>query len=193
MIFPFLSVRLRLPQTTDITKSGQIAFNAGKNQIGYFIYGAGSSINNASSIQQDVSNNNSTLYRIEGGAIFNGNSSNASLKASGTDSTIIQVTGEGSQFSSSSQSFEIAGDGATGIRVEGGASGEITADAVIVKVIGKNTTAGIVDGNYYDLNGNIDTSKKGNSLLTSHAILSTTDTASGAFGYITRSRAIAGY
>lgn len=185
-----IGLHVRDGGTTDITKSGQIVFNAGKNQIGYFIYGAGSSINNASSIQQDVSNNNSTLYRIEGGAIFNGNSSNASLKASGTDSTIIQVTGEGSQFSSSSQSFEIAGDGATGIRVEGGASGEITADAVIVKVIGKNTTAGIVDGNYYDLNGNIDTSKKGNSQLTSHAILSTTDTASGAFGYITRNSGI---
>ncbi|WMY73810.1 autotransporter outer membrane beta-barrel domain-containing protein [Buttiauxella selenatireducens] len=172
----------------DISNTGQLKLNSGKNQIGYFIYGNGSEINNSSTQAQDVSTENSTLYRIEGGANFNSNSAGSSLlKASGKDSSIIQVTGIGSKFTSAgSQSLEITGDGATGIRIEGGASGEITSNTAIIKVAGKNTTAGIVDGDYYDLDGNVITGLKGDSVLTSFATLNSSNTASGAFGYIAR-------
>ncbi len=57
---------------------------------------------------------------------------------------------------------------------------------MIVKLSGKDTTAGIVDGNYYDLSGNVDENQKGDSTLTSYATLNTSNTADGAFGYIAR-------
>ncbi|MBR7617489.1 autotransporter outer membrane beta-barrel domain-containing protein [Citrobacter braakii] len=171
----------------DITDTGKVSFTSGKNQIGYFIYGEGSKVNASSTNTQDVSTEGSTLYRIEGGATFDGSgSSGTTMMASGTDSTILQVTGTGSHFDSGSQSLSITGDGATGIRVEGGADGVITKDAVIVKLSGKDTTAGIVDGNYYDLSGNVDENQKGDSTLTSYATLNTSNTADGAFGYIAR-------
>ncbi len=78
------------------------------------------------------------------------------------------------------------GEGSTGVRIEGGATGIITADADIVKVAGKGTTAGIVDGNYYGLDGEVIEAKKGESVLTSYATLETGNTAEGAFGYIAR-------
>jgi outer membrane autotransporter barrel domain len=171
----------------NITDTGEVVFGSGKNQIGYFVYGEGSEITTASVREQNVSTESSTLYRIEGGAQFNGSASSGSLlTASGKDSSIIQVTGAGSHFNSGAQSLNITGEGSTGIRVEGGATGEITADAVIVKVAGKGTTAGIVDGNYYDLAGKEDSTLKGDSVLTSYATLNTTNTATEAYGYIAR-------
>ncbi|MGV4201159.1 autotransporter outer membrane beta-barrel domain-containing protein [Citrobacter murliniae] len=182
-----IGLHVRDGGTIDITDTGKMSFDSGKNQIGYFVYGSGSKVNASSSTLQDVSTEGSTLYRIEGGATFDGSgSSGTTMTASGKDSTILQVTGTGSHFDSGSQSLSITGDGATGVRVEGGADGVITKDAVIVKLSGKGTTAGIVDGNYYDLSGNVDASLKGDSVLTSYATLNTSNTADGAFGYIAR-------
>lgn len=171
----------------DVTQNGAVTFNGGTNQTGYYIFGAGSRIKNDANSVQDVSTQDSTLYRIDGGASFDGSSNSvAQLNASGDNTTIIRSTGSGSQFSSGKLALSVTGEGATGIRVEGGATGEISADAVIVKVAGKDTTAGIVDGNYYELDGSVNTAKKGNSVLTSYANLETANTADGAFGYIAR-------
>ncbi|MFW5394103.1 autotransporter outer membrane beta-barrel domain-containing protein, partial [Yersinia sp. 2544 StPb PI] len=76
------------------------------------------------------------------------------------------------------------GEGSTGVKVEGGASGTITADASL-ELSGDGATAGIVDGNYYGLDG-IATGATGKSVLTSSAVLTTGNTASGAYGYIAR-------
>ncbi|WP_053094394.1 hypothetical protein [Yersinia aldovae] len=46
----------------------------GKNQTGYYVYGTGSSINNQTTGAQNVATEGSTLYRIDGGASFNGGS-----------------------------------------------------------------------------------------------------------------------
>lgn len=182
-----IGVHARDKGEIDVTQNGAVTFNGGTNQTGYYIFGAGSKIKNDANSVQDVSTQDSTLYRVDGGASFDGSSNSAAqLNASGDNSTIIRTTGSGSQFSSGKLALSVTGDGATGIRVEGGATGEITADAVIVKVAGKDTTAGIVDGNYYELDGSVNSAKKGNSILTSYANLETANTADGAFGYIAR-------
>ncbi|WP_145588406.1 autotransporter outer membrane beta-barrel domain-containing protein [Yersinia aldovae] len=174
-----------------VKDSGKVNFVSGNKQVGYYVYGVGSSITNQATSTQDVSTSGSVLYRVDGGATFNGSLSLAtSMVASGKNSAIAQVTGKGSKFTTGIMSLDITGDAATGIRVEGGATGELTKDTVIIKVAGKDTTAGIVDGHYYDLSGNIDPTKKGDSVLTSYAALNTSNTASGAFGYIARNGGI---
>ena len=182
-----IGVHARDKGEIDVTQNGAVTFNGGTNQTGYYIFGAGSKIKNDASSVQDVSTQDSTLYRVDGGASFDGSGNSAAqLNASGDNATIIRTTGAGSQFSSGKLALSVTGERATGIRIEGGASGEITADAVIVKVAGKDTTAGIVDGNYYELDGSENAAKKGNSVLTSYANLETANTADGAFGYIAR-------
>ncbi|WP_347254714.1 autotransporter outer membrane beta-barrel domain-containing protein [Leminorella grimontii] len=181
-----IGVHARDKGEINVTQDGTVAFNGGTNQTGYYVYGAGSSIKNSASSVQDVSTTDSTLYRVDGGAAFDGSgSSSAQLYASGDGATIVRTTGEGSTFSSGRLELNVTGDGATGIRIEGGATGEITSDTVIT-VAGKGTTAGIVDGNYYDLDGSENAAKKGDSVLVSYAELASSNTADDAFGYIAR-------
>ncbi|HEM6718312.1 TPA: autotransporter outer membrane beta-barrel domain-containing protein [Citrobacter koseri] len=182
-----IGVHARDKGEIDVTENGTVNFKDGVNQTGYYIFGAGSTIKNAASSVQDASTQNATLYRVDGGASFYGSAdSSAQLNASGDGTTIIRTTGAGSHFDSGKLALSVTGTGATGIRIEGGATGEITSDAVIVRVAGKDTTAGIVDGNYYNLDGSVNDAQKGDSVLTSYAVLETANTADGAFGYIAR-------
>ncbi|WP_027275405.1 ESPR domain-containing protein, partial [Leminorella grimontii] len=54
--------------TISLSGNGQVTFADGENQIGYYVYGAGSKITNTSTGSQDVTTNNSTLMRLDGGA-----------------------------------------------------------------------------------------------------------------------------
>ncbi|HCN8461583.1 TPA: autotransporter outer membrane beta-barrel domain-containing protein, partial [Escherichia coli] len=165
-----IGVHARDKGEIDVTENGTVNFTDGINQTGYYVYGAGSTIKNAATSIQDASTEGATLYRVDGGASFAGSAdSSARLDASGEGASIIRTTGAGSHFDSGKLALSVTGTGATGIRIEGGATGEISADAVIVKVAGKDTTAGIVDGNYYNLDGAVDATKKGDSVLTSYA------------------------
>ncbi|MFA3762365.1 autotransporter outer membrane beta-barrel domain-containing protein [Yersinia sp. 2466 StPb PI] len=178
-----IGVHARNNGTINVSANGQVEFKSGKNQIGYYAFGAGSTINNSAVGNEKVSTEGSILYRIDTGASFAG--SNAStLDADGINSTLIQVTGENSTFNSGALTMNILGEGSTGVKVEGGASGTITADASL-ELSGDGATAGIVDGNYYGLDG-IATGATGKSVLTSSAVLTTGNTASGAYGYIAR-------
>ncbi|WP_110915614.1 autotransporter outer membrane beta-barrel domain-containing protein [Enterobacter roggenkampii] len=182
-----IGVHARDKGEIDVTENGTVNFTDGINQTGYYVYGAGSTIKNAATSIQDASTEGATLYRVDGGASFAGSAdSSARLDASGEGASIIRTTGAGSHFDSGKLALSVTGTGATGVRIEGGATGEVSADAVIVKVAGKDTTAGIVDGNYYNLDGAVDATKKGDSVLTSYAVLETANTADGAFGYIAR-------
>lgn len=182
-----IGVHARDKGAIDVTQNGSVNFTDGINQTGYYVYGAGSTIRNAASSAQNVATEGSTLYRVDGGASFAGSAdSSAELDASGKEASIIRTTGTGSHFDSGKLALSVTGTGATGIRIEGGATGKISPDAVFVNLAGKDSTAGIVDGNYYTLDGAIDANKKGNSVLTSYAVLEPANTSDGAFGYIAR-------
>lgn len=169
--------------TINVTGNGQVEFVSGKKQVGYLIYGAGASVNNTAVGAETVSTEGSTLYRVDKGASFAGTTA-STMNATGQNSSLIQVTGVGSSFSSGALDMVLSGEGATGVKVEGGATGTITADASLI-LSGNGATAGIVDGNYYGLDG-IATGTTGQSVLTSSAVLTTGNTASGAYGYIAR-------
>ncbi|WP_145572847.1 autotransporter outer membrane beta-barrel domain-containing protein [Yersinia mollaretii] len=169
--------------TINVSGTGQVEFVSGKKQVGYLIYGTGSSINNIATGDETVSTEGSTLYRVDKGASFTGTTA-STMNATGKDSSLIQVAGVDSTFNSGALDMVLSGEGSTGVKVEGGASGTITANASL-ELSGDGATAGIVDGNYYGLDG-IATGATGKSVLTSSAVLSTGNTASGAYGYIAR-------
>lgn len=183
-----IGVHARNQGVVNVSDNGKINFMNGENQIGYYIFGLGSGVNNISAnktgVVESVTTAGSTLYRIDSGANFTGVNP-STLESTGTDSTIIQVSGENSTFNSGALLMDIRGDGATGVRVEGGATGEIAESNAILNLSGTNTTAGIVDGYYYGIDG-VATGEMGKSKLTSMAELTTGNTASGAYGYIVR-------
>lgn len=169
--------------TINVTGNGQVEFVSGTKQVGYLIYGAGASVNNTAVGAETVSTEGSTLYRVDKGASFAGTTA-STMNATGKNSALIQVTGAGSTFNSGALDMVLSGEGSTGVKVEGGATGTITADATL-ELSGNGATAGIVDGKYYGLDG-IATGATGTSILTSSAVLTTGNTASGAYGYIAR-------
>ncbi|MDR6918976.1 outer membrane autotransporter protein [Pseudomonas sp. 3296] len=141
----------------NIAGAGAVNFSAGKNQIGYFVYGAGAAINSNSTTTQDVSTEGSTLYRMQAGADYTGGAGvGSSLTASGINSTGVMVTGttgaDVSAFNSGGMTVNLAGKGSTGVRVEGGAQGKISSTAVI-NLSSVGAIAGIADGQAHDLAG----------------------------------------
>ncbi|WP_324724506.1 autotransporter outer membrane beta-barrel domain-containing protein [Lelliottia sp. JS-SCA-14] len=154
-----IGVLARDGATVNVGAGSEVAFNeavdpAGcpgscSNQIGYLIYGAGSSITNQSQ-QLDVTTSGSTLFRIEDGASFSG--SGQSLTASGKNANIITGSGLNTTINTDSGVLTVNGEGATGIRIDGGASG-IIQPGTTINLNGAGTIAGQVDGRKVNLSG----------------------------------------
>lgn len=160
-----------------ITDTGRVNFANGSDQIGYFIYGPGSAITNASTGTQDVSTPQSTLFRIEAGAEFLGGTGGSSFTASGEGATLFTISGVDaasttrSRYESGNFALTLSGTNARGVFINGGASGALTADAVI-SLLGTGSSAGTVDGLRYDLNGTPQGAADPATLLTSNAVVS---------------------
>ncbi len=159
-----------------ITDIGRVNFANGSDQIGYFIYGPGSTISNASTGTQDVSTPQSTLFRIEAGAESMVGSGGSSFTASGDGATLFTISGVDtatatrSRYESGNSTLTISGVGARGLFINGGATGAITADAVI-NLLGTGSSAGTVDGLRYNLNGAAQGAADPATLLTSNAVV----------------------
>ena len=155
-----IGVRAQNGGGATIAGAGSINFHNGKNQIGYFIYGAASSITATGTAVQDVSTEGSTLFRVEEGADFTGGiGTGTQLTASGKNSTAVYATGftnwKVSAFNSGDMTINLKGEGSTGVRIEGGAQGKISQSAVInmndPAAIG--AVAAIADGQKRDITG----------------------------------------
>lgn len=185
-----IGIHARNQGQVNVADEGKVTFNSGENQVGYYIYGAGSGINNATTSTQSVSTKGSTLYRMGGGANFTGSTTTqAHMSADGENSTILLATGKSedqttaSQLSTGGIELNVNGKGATAVRAEGGAQAVINAETKI-NLHGSQTTAGIVDGQSTTITGQEDSA--GNSQLTSYATLNDGNTARDAIGYIAR-------
>ncbi|CFR15797.1 autotransporter outer membrane beta-barrel domain-containing protein [Yersinia kristensenii] len=191
-----IGVHARNGAKIDVKGNAQVNFIDGDNQIGYFVHGLGSQILNSTSQAQTLTTKGSTLYRLDSGASFVGSDFidlSSQLTAQSKDTTLFLVTGmdkdtgTASSFTSGKLKMDVNGAGSTGIRVEGGASGTITATADIIRVAGNGATAGVVDGKYYGIDGQeVPESFSTNSILTSYAQLGSAHSVDGAFGYIAR-------
>lgn len=159
-----------------------VNFNSGSDQIGYFIHGHGSAITGVES-ELDVSTENSTLFRIEDGADFDavGGGQDKTLTASGKNSTILHVTGKDATAATGAGDYNLTGEGAVAVKVEGGASA-IVNDATNINLDADNTIAGIVDGAKYDIAGKF--VEYGDSELDNKAEIASDK--NGVTGFITR-------
>ncbi|MBK5144203.1 autotransporter outer membrane beta-barrel domain-containing protein [Budviciaceae bacterium BWR-B9] len=137
----------------DLSGNGAVKFVNGTNQIGFYIYGANSVINNTGKGVMDVSTDNSTLFRVADGANFLGSAdASSALTASGKESVAVVTTGKSAEFKSGGMTINLTGEGATGVLIEGGAKGDIASNASI-QLNEASAIAGIADGDGRDING----------------------------------------
>ncbi|KJW96477.1 hypothetical protein RZ87_18795 [Enterobacter roggenkampii] len=181
-----IGAHVRSGGVISLTSNASVNFVSGENQIGYFVYGTGSQINNSSSSLQDVTSDNSTLMRLDGGATFTGSTTSGSfMRASGQDSRILVATGAGTSVSTGDLTLDLTGQGAIGVLVEGGATGVIDAGTNLL-LNNASAIAAIADGDGHDISGKF-TSNESSTKLDSSANLSSTE--DQVTGYIARNGA----
>ncbi|VEJ53598.1 autotransporter outer membrane beta-barrel domain-containing protein [Pragia fontium] len=170
-----------------ITLSGNsaVTFANGTKQIGYYIYGAGSSITNTSTGRLDVSTADSTLMRIAGGASLIG-VGGATMAASGDGSSIIVGTDAGTTVNAGGLTLDVSGMDATGVKIEGGAVGNID-NTTKINLTGRGAVAGIADGQGHKLDGSDNGAIDNTTKLTAAADL--ISSLNGVTGYIARNQA----
>ncbi|EER1716051.1 autotransporter outer membrane beta-barrel domain-containing protein [Escherichia coli] len=156
-----IGVHARDGGSVELSGPGEINFASGTNQIGYYIYGPTASIINNGTGVQNVNTDDSVLFRVDGGADFTGGTGAASmLTASGKGATTVVANGRDtdsgnvSAFNSGGMTLNLSGENTTGVTVQGGAQGKITSNAII-NMTATGAVAGIVDGQGYDINGNV--------------------------------------
>ncbi|WP_211444676.1 autotransporter outer membrane beta-barrel domain-containing protein [Collimonas humicola] len=124
------------------------------DQIAFRLNGAGSSVNAnvAPGTVLDASGANSTLFRLDNGASLGGVTN---LRTSGIGAKGIAASGAGTTVDVASGSqFDVAGQNASAVAVSGGAHATLQA-GVNISLTGNGAVAGVVDGNEYDLAGNV--------------------------------------
>jgi len=180
-----IGVHARSGGSIEITSTGSVNFVSGSNQIGYFLYGAGSTITDSGTAAHDVSTQNSVLFRIEDGATFAGGASGSTFTASGQGSTAFVITGAPSVFGSGNVTLNLSGEDTTGVVIEGGATGTI-ANSATINQTGVGSIAAIVDGQKHDINGNATGTPDTTTTLTTAAVLSSSS--DEVIGYIARNQ-----
>ncbi|MFJ5160822.1 autotransporter outer membrane beta-barrel domain-containing protein [Pantoea sp. NPDC088449] len=179
-----IGVHARGDATVTVDPAAVPTFSSGTNQIAFFAYGPKALINVLGSNPFDVTTQNSTLFRVEQGALFEGN--NLLLTASGAGSTAVVGSGPGTNVNTDAAQINVSGTGANGITVEGGATGVI-ANTTTMNLTGSNAIGAIVDGQKHDIFGKNSGSPVASTSLNSAATLNSN--ASGLTGYLARNRA----
>ncbi|WP_284209288.1 ESPR domain-containing protein, partial [Chitiniphilus shinanonensis] len=143
-----------------VSGAGVVNFSAGTHQIGYYLYGPGATILTNGTASQAVTTEDSTLFRIGGGASYAGVAgAGGAVTASGQGSKGIVATGTSggivSSYNSNGMTLALAGPDTIGVLVEGGAQGKISssADLQITNAAATGSIVGVVDGQAHDLIG----------------------------------------
>ncbi|MCS2166870.1 autotransporter-associated beta strand repeat-containing protein [Scandinavium manionii] len=129
------------------------------DQIGYYAWGQGASINIANPTITDDGQARSILFAVDSGAKFTGETTGGdyNLTVAGTGSTGVFANGlsqDGSvvtEVTTGNAQINVSGTDAVGVKVTGGAVGTISDGAINLN--GDNTTAVLVDGRNYTLTG----------------------------------------
>ena len=156
-------------------------------QILFRLSGAGSSINTRLPVGTvfDASAKNSTLYRLDDGASLSGR---IQIAVSGENARGVYASGVGTTVTVASGSqFDLSGTGAQGLYVAGGAQATV-ANGAVMNQTNAGATAGLVDGNYYALDGTTLLASNTGSMLTNGAAL--TSNQAGAVGFISQNQGI---
>ncbi|CCG20140.1 autotransporter [Taylorella asinigenitalis 14/45] len=147
--------------------NSKIDIKSGREHIAYFIHGAGSQIINNSTSEQNVHSEQSQLFRIAGGASYNGTSSDPNNKttliASGVESTALWITDKNTTVTTGGASITASGDKSVALRVVGGATGTLSEETELT-LSGKLAKAAIVDGRSISIIGEDEGVKQGTKL-----------------------------
>ncbi|WP_175750750.1 autotransporter outer membrane beta-barrel domain-containing protein [Burkholderia anthina] len=152
-----IGVHARSGATIDVGANAVPHFMSGTNQIGFYAYGAGSNINVAAQ-RLSVDTDDSTLFRIAGGAAYTGSSAAGTLTTdvNGQRARGVLATGAGTTLATGDAVYNVNGANGIAVTLEGGARGTIDAGATINLNAG-GAIAGVVDGQAHDLTGaNVD-------------------------------------
>lgn len=152
-----IGVHARSGATIDVGANAVPHFMSGTNQIGFYAYGAGSNINVAAQ-RLSVDTDDSTLFRIAGGAAYTGSSTAGTLTTdvNGQRARGVLATGAGTTLATGDAVYNVNGANGIAVSLEGGARGTIDAGATINLNAG-GAIAGVVDGQAHDLTGaNVD-------------------------------------
>ena len=148
-----IGVNARSGATIDVGANAVPAFMSGTHQIGFYAYGAGSKINVAAQ-HLSVDTDDSTLFRVAGGAAYTGASAAGALitDVNGQRARGVLATDVGTTLSTGNAIYDVKGANGIAIAVEGGATGTIDPGTTI-NLNAAGATAGIVDGQAHDLAG----------------------------------------
>lgn len=170
----------------DVAQGTTPKFNAGTDQIGFYIYGENASVG-IKDTELEVNTERSTMYRIAEGAKFNPQDLNK-ITASGKDSVAILGTGEKTNITANdSVAFVLSGEGSNAMTIEGGATGNILSNAK-VELTGKNAIIGIANGEALDINNKLDTTKTVTTPSVIHSQLDTTTDVEGITAYVAKNK-----
>jgi len=179
-----IGIHARGRATVDVAAGAAPAFASGTKQIGFFAFGNDAHINVNGGSTLDVSTAQSTLFRLDSGADFDG--TGLTMSASGAQSTGILGSGTGSVLNTRNAVIGVSGTGATGVVAEGGSTGTIDA-ATTMSLTGTGAIAGIADGQKHALTGADTGGIVPATSLTSLAVLNASQ--AGVTGYIARNGA----
>ncbi|MCI3971525.1 autotransporter outer membrane beta-barrel domain-containing protein [Burkholderia contaminans] len=148
-----IGVHARSGATINVGANAVPAFMSGTSQIGFYAYGAGSKINVAAQ-HLSVDTDDSTLFRVAGGAAYTGTSTAGALTTdvNGQRAHGVLATDAGTVLSTGNAIYNVNGANGIAIAVEGGAQGTIDAGATI-NLNAAGAIAGVVDGQAHDLAG----------------------------------------
>lgn len=182
--------------------SGYVIFDKNSvNQTGYWIAGRkgadatfSSRINfGANDVALTLDNNDSTLFRVDQKAQFLGDSSKGTTYAfdiNGEKSRGFYIADNGTEVKTGNMKLNVNGKGATGLYLANGAGadGQVVLDnETTINVSSEGATIAVIDGNYYDVNGNAIATGSDKTTLTSKAHLKSGGTddniAKNAIGY----------
>ncbi len=182
--------------------SGHVIFDKNSvNQTGYWIAGRkgadetfSSRINfGASDVALTLDNNDSTLFRVDQKAQFLGDSSKGTtytFDINGEKSRGFYIADNGTEVQTGNMQLNVNGKDATGLYLANGAGadGKVVLDKeTTISVTSEGGTIAVIDGNYYDINGNAIGKKSEKTTLTSKAHLKSGGTddniAKNAIGY----------
>lgn len=176
-----IGIHARGRATVNVAAGAAPRFTGGTKQIGFYAFGNDAHINVLGGSALDVSTPQSTLFRVDSGADFDG--TGLTMSVSGAQAVGVLGSGAGSVVNTRDAGIAVSGAGAQGVIVEGGAMGTIDA-ATTMRLTGQGAVAGIVDGQKHALTGADTGSIARSTSLTSLATLNSS--ATGVTGFIAR-------
>ncbi|MCT4706430.1 autotransporter-associated beta strand repeat-containing protein [Enterobacteriaceae bacterium H16N7] len=188
-----IGVHARGNATVNIGAPASLSFE-NTDQIGYYAWGQGASINLSDPTITDSAQLGSVLFAIDHGATFTGSTTGGNYNlivaganatgvfANGVDDLNNQDAGDdiATQMNTGDASIVVSGQNAVGVKVTGGAAGTISDGAI--SLAGNNTTAVLVDGRNYSINGDIGSDPRA-TVVTSNANIDSAAGQAGIVGY----------